>query len=151
MTKRNLIGLVILCSVVLAAGACGKKKGDKAGAKAEGKTGAAGLVGTWKFDGKKSVAADKKMSSAPKARQEAFIAMVNKATVTVTKDTMIIEGLGPKQSEKYKVIDDKGKTLIVESTNAKGKVEKSTYVFLSGNEIKVTQKDGKEIFFLKRQ
>jgi len=151
LTKRNLIGLVILCSVVLAAGACGKKKGDKAGAKAEGKTGAAGLVGTWKFDGRKSVAADKKMNSAPKARQEAFIAMVNKATVTVTKDTMVIEGLGPKQSEKYKVIDDKGKTLIVESTNDKGKVEKSTYLFLSGNEIKITQKGGKEVFFLKRQ
>jgi hypothetical protein len=151
MTKRNLIGLVILCSVVLAAGACGKKKDDKAGAKAAGKTGAAGLVGTWKINAEKMIAAEEKMRTAPKARQKQFIDMMNKATITITKDTIVIEGLGPKDSEKYKVLDDKGKTVVLETTDKKGKVEKSTYTFVSGNEVKVfTPKDKETIFIIRK-
>jgi hypothetical protein len=151
MNKRTLIGLVVLCSLVLAASACGKKKSDKAGAKSSGKTGAAGLVGSWTFNGKKSVAANEKMSKAPKKHQEQFIAMVNKATITITKDTMVVEGLGPKQTEKYKVLEDKGTTVLCESTNAKGKVEKATYIYVSDNELKVLTKDGKDIFFINRK
>lgn len=152
MTKRNIIGLVVLCSVMLTASACGKKKGDKAG-KDGGKMGAAGLVGTWKLNGKKIVSANEMFNMAPKAQQDKFAEMMNKGTMTITKDTMVMKGLGPEQTDKYKVVEDKGKIVVVESVDKKGKKETATYTFLSATEIKVVAKDkGKEmIFFANRQ
>jgi hypothetical protein len=149
MTKRNLIGMAILCSVLLAAGACGKKKGDKSG----GQSGAAGLVGTWKLNGKKTVEANAQFNKAPEDKQKLIIDMMNKGTVTITKDTMVMVGLGPKQTDKYKVLKDKGKTVVVESTDEKGKVEKATFTFLSDNEIKVEAEDEgkKKVFFATRK
>lgn len=146
MTKRNLIGLVVLCSVMLAAGACGKKKGDKAGG---GKMGAAGLIGTWQLDGKKCVAANEMFNKGSEADKAKMVEMMNKGKFTVTKETITMEGLGPKDTNKYKVLEDKGKTVVIESVEKSGKKEKVTIKFLSANEIEMSSEEkGKKMVFI---
>lgn len=121
--------------------------------KSGGSSGAASLIGKWKLDGKKIVASNEMFSKAPKAAQAKIAAKMSAAMITVTKDTMIMEGMGPKQTDKYKVVEDKGKTVVIESTDDKGKKEKATYTFLSGSEVKIVAEEGgqKMIFFATRQ
>jgi len=146
MTKRNLIGLVVLCSVLLAAGACGKKKGGAAGANK--------LVGTWKFDGNKTVAATEMFKKGKPEMKAQFAAMLDKATLEITKDKMKVTGLGPKvQEDTYKVTKTDGKTLTIESVDEKGKKETMTITFISDTEIRAEKKEkmGQMVFFAKKQ
>jgi hypothetical protein len=144
MTKRNLIGLAILCSVLLAAGACGKGKAGSNAAK---------LIGTWHFQGEKTVEATEMFKQGKPEFKKRFAAMLDKATITITKDKMKMEGMGKPQVDTYKVVSESGKNITVETTDEKGKKEKITITFLSDTEIKVEkqEKTGKMIFFAKKK
>lgn len=150
MTKRNLIGLAVLCSVLMGVAACGKKSKDKA---ASGGA-AAKLVGTWQFDGKKTVEANAMFKKAKPEHKEKFATMFGKATIEITKDTMVVTGLGPKvQTDKYKVTKTDGKVITISSTDEKGKTETMTITMLSDSEFKAEkqEKRGKMVFFAKRK
>ena len=146
MTKRNLIGLAILCSVLLAAGACGKGKGGAG-------SNAAKLIGTWQFQGEKTVEATEMFKKGKPEFKKRFAAMLDKATITITKDKMTMEGMGKPQVDTYKVVSESGKNITVETTDEKGKKEKITFTFLSDTEITVEkqEKTGKMIFFAKKK
>jgi len=148
MTKRNLIGLAVLCSVLLAAGACGKKKGAGAAG-----SNAAKLIGTWQLDGKKSVAETDMFKKAKPEAKKGIAAMFDKASLTITKDKIKMEGLGKPQVDSYKVLSESGKDITVESTDEKGKVEKITFTFVSDTEIKAVkmEKKGKMTIYAKKK
>lgn len=148
MTKRNLIGLAVLCSVVLAAGACGKKKGKTAAG-----SNAAKLIGTWQLDGTKTVEGSDMFKNAKPEVKKGIVAMLDKATLTITKDKMKMDGMGKPQQDTYKVLSESGKDITVETTDEKGKVEKIAFTFVSDTEIKAVkmEKQGKMTIFAKKK
>ena len=129
------IGLVLCCGLLLGLPACGKKKGG-------GATGNAGkFVGKWGLDADKIIAnnADfKKMTDDQKKKMKE---MFGKMTLTVTKDKITMEGMGKKETDTYKVLEDKGKKLTIESTDEKGKKEKLTLIFTSDSAMHGTKED----------
>lgn len=143
---RMTVGVSVAACLALALVmvGCGKKEGG-----ASGKRGAAGLVGTWAVDGEKTVAASEEFAKATAEQKKQIAEMMSKAEMKIGKDTMTMSGAGKGDSAKYKILEDKGDKVVIETEDDKGKKEKIRIKYLSDDEIE--GKGPKLVIVMKRK
>lgn len=143
---RKTVGISMAACVALALVmiGCGKKEGG-----ASGKRGAAGLVGTWAVDGDKTVAASGEFSKATPEQKKQIAEMMSKAEMKIGKDTMTMTGAGKGDSAKYKVLEDKGDKVVIETEDDRGKKEQIRIQYHSDDEIE--GKGPKLVIVMKRK
>jgi len=133
MRKTVVLSVVACLALALVAAGCGKK-GSGSGS-GSGKRGAAGLVGTWAVDGEKTVAASEEFGKATPEQKKQIAEMMAKAEMKIGKDTMSMSGMGKEDSAKYKVLENKGDNVVIETEDDKGKKETIRIKYVSDDEI----------------
>jgi hypothetical protein len=158
MTRISTFAIALICGALLLAPACKKKGKDAANKGAEpsaksSKSNHARLQGEWKFDFERMKTLDPDMKKMKPEQIKEMKGFIEKMSVQVTKDKMIVKFVHKGKPENYKVLSDKGNTLKMESKDEKGKVSKATIVFHNDKSITVTEIDAdgkKETIALKR-
>lgn len=153
MTIRKLAVVTMVAVFAMGVYGCKKDKGDDEGKGGKGGGNlAAKFQGEWTVDFDKMVAADPKMKELDADKKKMLAGVFAKMVVKVGKDSIqTLDHEGKNEKDTYVVKSSKGKKLVVESKDEKGKVETVTVEFTSDDTIELSKEGEKDKMFMKRK